>query len=74
MEVVHLLSQRYYGDKKELIIYTDGAAIGNPGKGGIAGIVMLWGKARKEISEAIYTPLIIEWDISCDSGFRKYKN
>jgi ribonuclease HI len=37
-------------EKKELIVFTDGAAIGNPGKGGY-GIVMLWGKARKEISE-----------------------
>lgn len=35
----------------KLIIYTDGAALGNPGKGGY-GIVMLWGKARKEISQA----------------------
>lgn len=35
----------------KLIIYTDGAALGNPGKGGY-GVVMMWGKARKEISEA----------------------
>ncbi len=37
--------------EKELIVFTDGAALGNPGKGGY-GIVMLWGNARKEISEA----------------------
>jgi len=36
--------------EKELVIYTDGAALGNPGKGGY-GIVMMWGKARKEISQ-----------------------
>lgn len=33
----------------KLIIFTDGAALGNPGKGGY-GIVMIWGKARKEMS------------------------
>ena len=33
-----------------IIIYTDGSAKGNPGKGGY-GIVMLSGKHRKEISE-----------------------
>ncbi|MCC6818954.1 MAG: ribonuclease HI [Bacteroidia bacterium] len=36
--------------EKELIIYTDGAALGNPGKGGY-GIVMMWGTQRKEIAE-----------------------
>lgn len=35
----------------KLIIYTDGAALGNPGKGGY-GIVMMFGTARKEISQA----------------------
>lgn len=34
----------------EIIIYTDGAAKGNPGNGGY-GTVMLSGKFRKEISE-----------------------
>ncbi|NCT92993.1 MAG: ribonuclease HI [Chitinophagaceae bacterium] len=33
----------------QLIIYTDGAARGNPGPGGY-GIVMLWGEQRKEFS------------------------
>jgi ribonuclease HI len=33
-----------------VIIYTDGAALGNPGPGGF-GIVMLYGDKRKEISE-----------------------
>ncbi len=36
---------------KALIIYTDGAALGNPGKGGY-GVVMQWGAQRKEIFEA----------------------
>ena len=35
---------------KEIIIYTDGAARGNPGPGGY-GVVMLFGNLRKEISE-----------------------
>jgi ribonuclease HI len=34
---------------KKIIIYTDGAASGNPGPGGY-GIVMKYGKHRKEIS------------------------
>lgn len=38
-------------ENKELIIYTDGAALGNPGKGGY-GVVMMWGAQRKEIHEA----------------------
>ena len=33
----------------QLIIYTDGAARGNPGPGGY-GVVMMWGDKRKEIS------------------------
>jgi ribonuclease HI len=36
--------------KKEIIIYTDGAARGNPGPGGY-GVVMLFGNLRKEISD-----------------------
>ncbi len=36
-------------ENKQLKIYTDGAARGNPGPGGY-GIVLLWGTARKEIS------------------------
>jgi ribonuclease HI len=34
----------------EIVIYTDGAARGNPGPGGL-GVVMMYGKHRKEISE-----------------------
>ena len=34
----------------EIVIYTDGAARGNPGPGGL-GVVMIYGKHRKEISE-----------------------
>ena len=33
-----------------IVIYTDGSAKGNPGRGGY-GVVMLSGKHRKEISE-----------------------
>lgn len=33
-----------------IIIYTDGAAVGNPGPGGY-GVVMLFGEHRKEISQ-----------------------
>ena len=33
----------------DIVIYTDGAARGNPGPGGL-GVVMLYGKHRKEIS------------------------
>ncbi|MCB8995644.1 MAG: ribonuclease HI [Bacteroidales bacterium] len=36
--------------RKKIIIYTDGAASGNPGPGGF-GVVMLYGSLRKEISE-----------------------
>jgi ribonuclease HI len=35
---------------QQLIIYTDGAARGNPGRGGY-GIVLIWGKVRKELSQ-----------------------
>ena len=34
----------------EIVIYTDGAARGNPGPGGL-GVVMLFGKHRRELSE-----------------------
>ena len=33
----------------QLIIYTDGAARGNPGRGGY-GVIMMFGDKRKEIS------------------------
>ncbi|PUZ20962.1 RNase HI [Chitinophaga costaii] len=33
-----------------LVIYTDGASRGNPGPGGY-GVVMIWGKVRKELSQ-----------------------
>lgn len=36
--------------KKQITMYTDGAALGNPGKGGL-GVVLLYKKHRKEISE-----------------------
>ena len=34
----------------EIVIYTDGAARGNPGPGGL-GVVMMYGNHRKELSE-----------------------
>lgn len=34
----------------EIVIYTDGAARGNPGPGGL-GVVMMYGRHRREISE-----------------------
>lgn len=34
----------------EIVIYTDGAARGNPGPGGF-GVVMMYGKHRRELSE-----------------------
>jgi len=36
--------------EKKITIYTDGAASGNPGPGGL-GVVMIYGNLRKEISE-----------------------
>lgn len=36
--------------QKQLIIYTDGAARGNPGRGGY-GIIMKWGDIQKEFSQ-----------------------
>jgi ribonuclease HI len=35
--------------KPEVIIYTDGACEGNPGRGGY-GVVILWGEKRQELS------------------------
>jgi len=35
---------------REIVIYTDGAARGNPGPGGY-GVVMMYGKHRRELSE-----------------------
>jgi len=35
---------------KRIIVYTDGAALGNPGPGGF-GVVMIYGDHRKEIAE-----------------------
>ena len=37
--------------KPSIIIYTDGAALGNPGKGGY-GVVMKFGSVRKELFAA----------------------
>lgn len=36
-------------DEKQLIIYTDGAARGNPGPGGY-GAILMWGDKHKELS------------------------
>lgn len=35
---------------KKLIVYTDGAARGNPGPGGF-GAVLIWGNSRKELKQ-----------------------
>jgi ribonuclease HI len=35
---------------KSLIVYTDGAARGNPGPGGY-GVVLMWGNTKKELSK-----------------------
>jgi ribonuclease HI len=35
--------------EKQLIIYTDGAARGNPGRGGY-GVILMWGSKQKELS------------------------
>ncbi|SFQ25809.1 ribonuclease HI [Parafilimonas terrae] len=35
--------------EKQLIIYTDGAARGNPGRGGY-GAILMWGNKQKELS------------------------
>ena len=34
---------------KQLVVYTDGAARGNPGRGGY-GVILLWGDRKKELS------------------------
>jgi ribonuclease HI len=36
-------------DSKKLVIYTDGAARNNPGKGGY-GAILIWGNVKKELS------------------------
>lgn len=36
--------------KKEVVIYTDGSCLGNPGPGGY-GVVMMYGKHRKELAQ-----------------------
>ncbi len=41
---------RYMGKPPGITVYTDGAALGNPGPGGY-GIVLLSGRHRKEISQ-----------------------
>lgn len=40
---------KHHKSKPKVIIYTDGACEGNPGRGGY-GVVMLWGEKRKELS------------------------
>ena len=37
------------GDQKQLVVYTDGAARGNPGPGGY-GAILQWGGRSKELS------------------------
>lgn len=45
-----MMTKTGHAQEKQLFLYTDGAARGNPGRGGY-GIVMLWGQARKEMSQ-----------------------
>lgn len=44
------IKQGYVCAMSEIIVYTDGAALGNPGPGGY-GVVMMYGQHRKELSE-----------------------
>ena len=43
------MTRKSQGRRKEVKIYTDGACLGNPGPGGY-GVVLLSGRARKELS------------------------
>ena len=36
--------------KKEVLLFTDGSCLGNPGKGGF-GVILTYGTAKKELSE-----------------------
>ncbi len=47
---LQLIPESPLHNKPEIIIYTDGAASGNPGPGGY-GVVLMSGKHRKEMSE-----------------------
>src|SRR5690606_14285338 len=47
-KVAHKFSNQY--TILSLIIYTDGASRGNPGRGGY-GIILQWGSVRKELSQ-----------------------
>ncbi len=41
-------------DSRAIVVYTDGACSGNPGPAG-SGVVLIWGKHRKEISRYLGT-------------------
>jgi ribonuclease HI len=43
--ILHRMAQ----DTTQLVIYTDGASRGNPGRGGY-GVILQWGKTHKELS------------------------
>lgn len=45
-----MIENEKQNEKKQVVIYTDGACEPNPGPGGY-GIVLLYGKARKEIAD-----------------------
>jgi len=47
---MHKMDGNFSNQQHPIKIYTDGAARGNPGPGGL-GVVMLYGNHRKEISE-----------------------
>jgi ribonuclease HI len=44
-----MMTQEKGDERKEVVIYTDGGCLTNPGPGGY-GVVLLYGKARKEMS------------------------
>lgn len=46
---------------EDVIIYTDGAARGNPGRGGY-GVVLLSGNLKKKSQKVTGLPLTIEWN------------
>src|SRR6266498_2210454 len=56
---------------KHVVIYTDGACLGNPGPGGY-GVVLLHGKDRKEFSRGFRLTTTIVWRcLPASSGCRR---
>ena len=58
---------------KQVVIYTDGACLGNPGPGGY-GVVMIFGKQRKELSRGYRLTTNNRMEIlACIIGLRELK-